>query len=149
MRQQELIDAATARLREASRMSEKLYHKPLVLTFSGGKDSSVCLELAHRAGIRFEVLHNHTTADAPETVYFVRDQFKAMESCGIPCEIQYPTYKGRRTSMWQLIPEKLTPPTRIIRYCCSVLKEGGQWKIHCNRGTLGGERKTQDDTGAL
>lgn len=29
--------------------------------------------------------------------------------------------------MWDLIPRKLMPPTRLMRYCCSVLKEtGGQ-----------------------
>ena len=27
--------------------------------------------------------------------------------------------------MWNLIPRKLMPPTRVARYCCSVLKEGG------------------------
>ena len=27
--------------------------------------------------------------------------------------------------MWKLIPQKLMPPTRIARYCCSVLKETG------------------------
>lgn len=37
--------------------------------------------------------------------------------------INYPLYKGRRTSMWDLIPRKLMPPTRVARYCCAVLKE--------------------------
>ena len=27
--------------------------------------------------------------------------------------------------MWQLIPEKRMPPTRMVRYCCQYLKEGG------------------------
>ncbi len=27
--------------------------------------------------------------------------------------------------MWMLIPQKLMPPTRTVRYCCSVLKESG------------------------
>ena len=27
--------------------------------------------------------------------------------------------------MWDLIPQKLIPPTRMVRYCCDVLKEGG------------------------
>ena len=26
-------------------------------------------------------------------------------------------------SMWTLIPQKLMPPTRLVRYCCAVLKE--------------------------
>lgn len=27
--------------------------------------------------------------------------------------------------MWDLIPQKLMPPTRLMRYCCSILKETG------------------------
>lgn len=67
--------------------------------------------------------HSHTTADAPETVRHVRDKFRALELEGIRCEITYPTYKGQRTSMWDLIPHKLMPPTRLVRYCCEILKE--------------------------
>jgi len=113
------------RLQEASQMSLALYGIPLVVTISGGKDSSVCLELAKRAGIPYEVVHNHTTADAPETVYFIRRDFKRIEAQGIKCTLNYPIYKGKRTSMWDLIPQKLIPPTRMVRYCCDVLKEGG------------------------
>lgn len=116
---------AIARLREASSMSLQVYKQPLVVTTSGGKDSSVCTALAERAGIPFEVMHNHTTADAPETVYFVRDEFHRLELKGITCTVNYPVYKGARTSMWQLIPQKLMPPTRLVRYCCAALKERG------------------------
>lgn len=116
---------AIMRLQTASAMSLQAYGLPLVVTTSGGKDSSVCVELALRAGIPFEVMHNHTTADAPETVYFVRDEFKRLEAMGIKCTLNKPVYKGAPTSMWSLIPQKLMPPTRIVRYCCSVLKEQG------------------------
>lgn len=119
------IDTAVARLRSASEMSQWYYGKPLLLTYSGGKDSDACLELAEIAGIPFEVQHNHTTADAPETVRHVRQKFRALELEGVHCEIAYPVYKGRRTSMWDLIPQKLMPPTRLTRYCCEILKEGG------------------------
>lgn len=119
---------AIARLKEAARTSEQYYRKPLIVTTSGGKDSSVCMELARRAGIEFELMHNHTTADAPETVRFLRAEFKRLEDAGFPSEritVTYPVYKGQRTSMWSLIPQKLVPPTRIVRYCCDVLKEQG------------------------
>lgn len=106
-------------------MSEQFYGQPLIVTDSGGKDSSVCKKLAEIAGIKYEVMHNHTTADAPETVFFVRDEFKRLESDGIKCILNKPTYKGKMVSMWTLIPQKLMPPTRIVRYCCDVLKEGG------------------------
>lgn len=45
------------------------------------------------------------------------------ESKGVKCRTVHPTYKGKRTSMWDLIPQKLMPPTRTVRYCCAVLKE--------------------------
>lgn len=116
---------AIERLQAASEMSLKYYNQPLVVTDSGGKDSSVVKQLALNAGIPFEIMHNHTTADAPETVHFVRSEAKRFEELGIKYTINMPTYKGKRTSMWNLIPQKLMPPTRIVRYCCSVLKETG------------------------
>lgn len=116
---------AIDRLRATSEMSLNYYKLPLVITTSGGKDSSVCVALAERAGIPFEIMHSHTTADAPETVYFVRSEFRRLEEKGIKCAVNYPVYKGARTSMWNLIPQKLIPPTRLVRYCCSILKERG------------------------
>lgn len=116
---------AIERLQAASQMALTHYETPLLLTDSGGKDSAVCLALAERAGIPFEVLHNHTTADAPETVYTIRQHAKLLEDKGIKYTIDYPTYKGQRVTMWSLIPQKLMPPTRLVRYCCSVLKEKG------------------------
>jgi phosphoadenosine phosphosulfate reductase len=113
------------RLNAASEMSLQHYGLPLVITDSGGKDSSVVKELALRSGIPFEIMHNHTTADAPETVRFVRSEAKRFEELGIKYTINMPTYKGQRVSMWSLIPQKLMPPTRLVRYCCSVLKETG------------------------
>ena len=39
-------------------------------------------------------------------------------AAGIKAEIVMP-----KETMWQLIVRKKTPPTRLIRYCCSELKE--------------------------
>lgn len=121
----DLEQTAIQRLRAASEMALQVYKTPLVITDSGGKDSSICTHLAERAGIPFEVMHNHTTADAPETVYFIRKKFQHFEDKGIKCAVNMPVYKGKRTSMWNLIQQKLMPPTRLVRYCCSVLKERG------------------------
>ena len=121
----DLESIAIERLKTASEMSLAYYGQPLVVTDSGGKDSQVVKELAIRSGIPFEIQHNHTTADAPETVRFVRQEAKRFEELGIQYTINLPTYKGQRTSMWSLIPQKQMPPTRPMRYCCSVLKEGG------------------------
>ena len=82
------------------------------LCYSGGKDSDTIKILAQLAGVKFEAHHNLTTVDAPETVWYIKSQKDVT--------IHYP-----EKTMWQLIPEKLMPPTRLVRYCCLELKEGG------------------------
>lgn len=87
------------------------------LSYSGGKDSECLIVLAELAGVKYEIHHNHTTVDAPETVYHIRS---------IPNVIvHYP-----KMSMWQLIVKKGFPPTRMGRYCCEYLKEhGGEGRL--------------------
>lgn len=107
-------------------MSLYYYGKPLVCEYSGGKDSDVQLKLFELSGIPYEIHNSHTTVDAPETVYHIRKVFREQELKGIRCTIDYHIRpNGQRLTMWNLIPKKLMPPTRIVRYCCSELKEGG------------------------
>lgn len=93
-----------------------------VIGDSGGKDSSVLKHIALKAkekyALDFSIRHNHTTVDAPETVYFVREERQRFKKMGIPYEISMP-----RKTMWQLIVEQGVPPTRLMRYCCLELKE--------------------------
>lgn len=122
----DLEQTAIERLRAASDMSLRLFEKPLVITYSGGKDSDVLLHLNRASGIPFEVLHSLTTADAPETVRHVYDTFRRLEEKGVKCDVdKHVQPDGSRVTMWNLIPRKLMPPTRLVRYCCAVLKEGG------------------------
>lgn len=122
----DLEQSAFEALRFASTQSLKLYKQPLVITYSGGKDSDVLLRLAINSGIPFEVLHSLTTADAPETVYHVRKTFRMLEEKSIPTKIDcHVQPDGKRITMWNLIPRNLMPPTRLERYCCTVLKETG------------------------
>ena len=126
-----LEQTAIDRLKMASEMSLRLYKQPLVIRYSGGKDSDVLLHLAEASGIPFEVLHSLTTADAPETVWHVRDTFRRLELAGVKCDIDtHRTPGGGNVTMWNLIPRKLMPPTRLVRYCCAALKETsgrGRW----------------------
>ena len=122
----DLEQTAIERLKAASDMSLRLFEKPLVITYSGGKDSDVLLHLAEASGIPFEVLHSLTTADAPETVRHVYDTFRRLEEKGVKCTVdKHVQLDGSRVTMWNLIPRKLIPPMRIKRYCCAELKEGG------------------------
>ena len=93
-----------------------------VISDSGGKDSSVLKHIARKCkekyGLNYSIQHNHTTVDAPETVYYVRQEKAKHEAEGIKYDILYP-----KRSMWQLIVDHCTPPTRVMRYCCADLKE--------------------------
>ena len=122
--EQKIADAEKV-LKLAAEMSEYYYHKPLIICYSGGKDSDVMLDIAKKClnPNEFEIVNSHTTVDAPETVYHIRDVFKACEAEGIKTEIRMPRYKGEPTSMWKLIELKGMPPTRLTRYCCAYLKE--------------------------
>lgn len=90
--------------------------EPYYLCYSGGKDSDVIRILAQLAGVKHDIHHNLTSVDAPETIYYIRS---------IPnVHIDIPHDKdGNRISMWSLIVEEGVPPTRLMRYCCSKLKE--------------------------
>ncbi|MDF2543454.1 MAG: hypothetical protein K0S47_3172 [Herbinix sp.] len=87
--------------------------EPYQLGYSGGKDSDVILHLARKSGVKYIAVHNHTTVDAPETVYYIREKVKRGEII-----VEYP-----KETMWQLIVRHKTPPTRKMRYCCADLKE--------------------------
>ena len=106
------------------------------LCYSGGKDSDVIKILAHLAGVKFEAVNNHTTVDAPETVYYIRSQPDV--------RVDYP-----EKTMWQLIEQKLMPPTRLVRYCCSELKErGGKGKVKIT-GVRWAESNNRKENGGL
>lgn len=123
---EEKIKRSKEILKLASEMSKYYYHNPLIITYSGGKDSDVMLQLARECLGKgdFEVLNSHTTIDAPETVYYIRDKFAELEKEGIKATVKYPRYEdGSFKSIWNLIEKKQMPPTRLARYCCKELKE--------------------------
>lgn len=52
----DLEQTAIERLKATSDMSLRLFEKPLVITYSGGKDSDVLLHLAEASGIAYNEL---------------------------------------------------------------------------------------------
>ncbi|WP_243175668.1 phosphoadenosine phosphosulfate reductase family protein [Clostridium gasigenes] len=89
-----------------------------ILAFSGGKDSMVTYDILKRSGIEFEVIYSPPSVDAPELINFMKKYYP---------EVYWQPYlkdkKDKEITMWTLIPKKLMPPTRMVRYCCDVLKE--------------------------
>ena len=89
------------------------------LAFSGGKDSQCIYHLAKQAGVKFDAHYRVTSVDPPELVQFIKKQYPDVA-------MDYPRDKdGNVLTMWNLIPTKRFPPTRIVRYCCDKLKESG------------------------
>ena len=81
---------------------------PVEVSYSGGKDSDVILELAKMAGINYRAIYKNTTIDPPGTVKHCREK-------GV--EILQP-----KESFFRLV-ERKGIPTRRARFCCSELKE--------------------------
>jgi len=97
------------------------------LAFSGGKDSVVCKALLDMAGVKYDATYRVTSVDPPELVRFIKDVHPDVrrEVQRYPEDYKNETLQGKPITMWNLIPEKLIPPTRLIRYCCTKLKESG------------------------
>lgn len=103
------------------------------VAFSGGKDSIVIKHLADMAGVKYDAHYNLTSVDPPELVYFIREYHHDVH-------FNRPLDKdGKQITMWNLIPQKHIPPTRMVRYCCEKLKES-QGK---NRFVVTGVRKAE------
>lgn len=82
--------------------------KVVEVSYSGGKDSDVILELAKMAGIEFWAIYKNTTIDPPYTHKHCRDN-------GV--EILKPSMR------FLDIVKKSGFPTRRARFCCGVMKE--------------------------
>jgi phosphoadenosine phosphosulfate reductase len=81
------------------------------LAFSGGKDSICIYQLALMSGVKFDAHYNFVGVEAPEVLKFIRDNYPDV------------IWERPEKTMWELIEHKRYPPTRIVRYCCSYLKE--------------------------
>ena len=88
------------------------------LSYSGGKDSDVILELAKMAGIPYRAIYKATTIDPPQTIAHARE---------MGAEVIHP-----KKTFFQLV-SKSGFPSRFQRFCCSALKE---YKI-CDRAIQG------------
>lgn len=89
------------------------------LAFSGGKDSCVIKAIADMAGVKYHAVYSVTGIDPPELVQFIKRVHPDVK-------MEFPRdADGKRITMWSMIEKKMTPPTRLIRYCCEEFKESG------------------------
>lgn len=139
----ECVEKAVERVIQAYSFSKSLRLGKLYVCFSGGKDSVVlyriCELAAEKLGIATldmcDFIYNLTTVDPPELVWFIKDKY--------PC-----VHINRRegVTMWNLIPKKLMPPTRMVRYCCSEFKERGGTGRFCVTGVRWAESVRRKNT---
>ena len=81
---------------------------PIELSYSGGKDSDVILELAKMAGIPFEAIYKNTTIDPPGTIAHCKEN-------GV-------TILKPKMTFLEIV-EHNSMPSRWSRFCCKYLKE--------------------------
>lgn len=81
---------------------------PVEISYSGGKDSDVILELAKMSGINHRAIYKCTTIDPPKTIAHAKS---------MGAEILKPT-----KTFFQLIREN-GMPSMFYRFCCKYLKE--------------------------
>lgn len=111
------VQTAIERLQNLQLVFPKIKEEGYFLAFSGGKDSVVIKALADMAGVKYDAHYQLTSVDPPELVRFIKEKHPDVI-------IDIPRYKdGTQVTMWNLIPRKHFPPTKLVRYCCQTLKE--------------------------
>lgn len=124
---QSKIKTSIETIQKAAKLAKNYTGKPLVVAFSGGKDSQTVYHLAEAAGVDFEAVYSATTIDPPEVVRFIREHYPSVR------------FHVPIMSFWQLMEKTRMLPSRRMRYCCSVLKEA----THQGRVTLTGVRREE------
>ncbi len=93
-------------------MNEKV-GKPVIVSYSGGKDSLAALHLTLEAGIKPYVLFNNTGIELPETVESVK---RIVDKYGLELLVA-----DAGDAFWRAV-ERVGPPGKDYRWCCKVTK---------------------------
>ncbi|ADN51252.1 phosphoadenosine phosphosulfate reductase family protein [Vulcanisaeta distributa] len=91
------------------------YKRPVVVSYSGGKDSLVALDLVARTGVKFYILFNDTGLEPLESYDNVKEVAKFYNAELI--------IASAGDKYWRAIRE-FGPPARDYRWCCKVIKLG-------------------------
>ena len=100
---------------------DKYAVEDMMVSFSGGKDSTVTSHIVNRALGTNKVLHvfGDTTLEFPYTLEYKKRFSKNEESQGV----RVLTAKNREKDFEELC-EVVGPPSRVMRWCCTVFKTG-------------------------
>ena len=100
---------------------DKYAIEDMMVSFSGGKDSTVTSHIVNRALGTNKVLHifGDTTLEFPYTLEYKKRFNKNAESQGV----RVLTAKNREKNFEELC-KIVGPPSRVMRWCCTVFKTG-------------------------
>lgn len=130
-------------------LNENITQTPVLLCFSGGKDSIVCEALLKMSGIPYQINSTLTGIDPPQVTRFIR---KYHPLC---------TFVQPRYSFWHLLTTHNPPGDsgKGIKWCCTKIKEkpssvipikhrvlGIRTEESPNRGTYGRISQRKDET---
>jgi phosphoadenosine phosphosulfate reductase len=89
-----------------------------VVSFSGGKDSTVVSDLVRRGYANQRIVHifGDTTLEFPQTLEYV-DRFKRNNP-------SIPFLEARSRHSFIDLCKRIGPPSRVMRWCCTVFKTG-------------------------
>jgi phosphoadenosine phosphosulfate reductase len=143
------VSIAVERIKAFDPMAVNVNSAGYYVCISGGKDSSVIQELCLMAAVKCEFVHNFTSVDHPQTIYFIRREMERINKLGLTFRIEYPRFAdGRQKTMWNMIPHNGLP-TRSQRWCCKELKEFGGIGRYCITGVRWEESVNRKNNRAL
>ncbi|NLG04667.1 MAG: phosphoadenosine phosphosulfate reductase family protein [Clostridia bacterium] len=111
-----IFDEATEFIRDTA----KAYpNENIVISFSGGKDSTVTADLTVRALSNPSLVHifGDTTLEFPLTIEYAK-RFRENNPKAI-----FKTAKNKEQNFYEVC-EDIGPPARMLRWCCSMFKTG-------------------------
>ncbi len=100
---------------------DKYAVEDMMVSFSGGKDSTVTSHVVNKALGTNKVLHvfGDTTLEFPYTLEYKKRFNKNEESQGV----RVLTAKNREKN-FEVLCDVVGPPSRVMRWCCTVFKTG-------------------------
>lgn len=111
-----LVDEAFTFIKETAKKYEE---ENIVVSFSGGKDSTVTADLAVRALSNPSLVHifGDTTLEFPYTIDYAK-RFRKAKPKAI-----FKVARNKEQNFYDLCSD-IGPPARMLRWCCSMFKTG-------------------------
>lgn len=100
------------------RCVKRFSRRMIMVSFSGGKDSTAVSDIVRRGLGRSDVLHvfGDTTLEDENTYAYVRE-FREQNPL-------VPFFEARAEHNFHELVEQIGPPSRVMRWCCTIFKAG-------------------------